>query len=72
MIGHPLGLVKSLGRGIYDIVDIPMTGFVKGPIQGGYGVGKGIGSLFKHTVSGIFSSIESFTDALASVVSSLS
>lgn len=33
IIGHPLGLVKSLGRGVYDIVDIPMTGFVKGPIQ---------------------------------------
>lgn len=33
IIGNPVFLVKSLGIGIYDLVDIPMTGFVKGPIE---------------------------------------
>ena len=33
IIGNPVGLFKSLGIGVYDLVDIPMTGFVKGPIE---------------------------------------
>lgn len=72
IIGNPVGLFKSLGRGLYDTVDIPMTGFVKGPIEGAFGIGKGAGSLIKHTVSGVFGSIESFSDALASGISSVS
>lgn len=36
IIGNPVFLVKSLGIGIYDLVDIPMTGFVKGPIEVSY------------------------------------
>lgn len=33
IIGNPAFLFKSLGYGVYDLVDIPMTGFVKGPIE---------------------------------------
>lgn len=72
IIGNPAFLFKSLGYGVYDFVDIPMTGFVKGPIEGVFGVAKGMGSLIKHTVSGTFNSIESFTEAIGSGLSSVS
>ena len=48
-----------------------MTGFVKGPFEGGFGVARGVGSLLKHTISGFFNSIESISDALGTGLSSV-
>ena len=45
IIGNPVGLIKNLGIGVFDLIDLPMTGFVKGPIEGGIGIGKGVASL---------------------------
>jgi vacuolar protein sorting-associated protein 13A/C len=44
-----------------------MEGFVKGPIEGGYGVIKGTASLVQHTISGVFISSQSFSDGIASI-----
>ena len=49
-----------------------MTGFVKGPIEGSFGMAKGIGSMVKYTISGVFHSVESITDSLATGISSVS
>jgi len=45
ILGNPVGLVKHLARGIYDLFDKPIEGFIKGPIEGGIGITKGVGSL---------------------------
>ncbi|KRX09477.1 hypothetical protein PPERSA_00756 [Pseudocohnilembus persalinus] len=72
IIGNPTNLVKTMARGVYDVIDIPMTGFVKGPIQGAISIAHGVGSLVKHTVSGFFGSMESISEVVASGVSSIS
>lgn len=43
--GNPIGLVKHIGKGVYDLFDKPIEGFIKGPIEGGIGIVKGAGSL---------------------------
>ena len=42
-----IGLVKSLATGVYDLIDKSIEEFIKGHIEGGIGIGKGIGSLVK-------------------------
>lgn len=44
IIGNPVGLVKHLAKGAYDLFDKPIEGFIKGPIEGGIGIAKGAGS----------------------------
>lgn len=43
-------LGNSLGTGIKEFFTKPIDGFVEGPIEGGYGIMQGTGSLFKNTV----------------------
>lgn len=57
IIGNPVGLIKNIMKGFVDLVDKPMTGFVKGPIEGGFGLAKGVGSLVKYSISGVFNSV---------------
>ena len=72
IIGNPVGLVVNLGTGIWDLIDKPMTGFVKGPIEGTFGLFKGAASLLRHSVQGVFNSVESFSDSVASGLSHIS
>jgi vacuolar protein sorting-associated protein 13A/C len=72
IIGNPVALFVNLGTGIWDFVDKPMTGFVKGPLEGSYGLLRGLGSLVRHSFSGVFNSIESITDSVGSGLSHLS
>lgn len=48
IIGNPVSLGKSLFKGVYDLFDKPMTGFVKGPIEGALGLCKGVGCMVKY------------------------
>lgn len=57
IIGNPVSLFKNIGTGVSDLIEMPLDGFVKGPIEGGVGVVLGAGSLIKNTVSGTFSSV---------------
>ena len=66
LFGNPLGLFYDLGFGVYKLFDYPMTGFIKGPIEGSWGLMKGFAHLIKYSVSGTFNSIESITDTLGS------
>lgn len=49
IIGNPVGLVQNIAIGVWDFVDKPMTGFIKGPLEGSYGLFRGIGSLVYHS-----------------------
>jgi vacuolar protein sorting-associated protein 13A/C len=40
-------------------------GFIKGPIEGGIGIAKGVGSLTKGVVSGTFNTVQKITGSLA-------
>lgn len=53
-IGNPVGVIKNIMKGCIDLVDKPMTGFVKGPIEGGIGIAYGFGSLVSNSFAGVF------------------
>jgi vacuolar protein sorting-associated protein 13A/C len=72
IIGNPVGLVKNIGIGVYDLFDKPIEGFIKGPIEGGIGIGKGAGSLVKNVVSGTSNSVGKISGAIASGCSTIS
>ena len=72
IIGNPVGLVKHIGIGAYDLFDKPIEGFIKGPIEGGIGIVKGVGSLTKNTVSGISNSGGKIAGSIAGGLSAIS
>lgn len=41
-IGNPLGLMKNVAIGIFDIIYYPSERFIKGPIEGFAGIFLGI------------------------------
>lgn len=51
---------------------MPYDGFVKGPLEGGIGLAKGVGSLTKGIVSGTFNTVSKVTGSVASGISQLS
>jgi vacuolar protein sorting-associated protein 13A/C len=62
----------SIGLGFFEFFDKPIEGFIKGPIEGAIGIGKGTASLVKNTLSGTSNSISVFTNSLALIFSTLS
>ena len=38
----------SIGLGFFEFFDKPIEGFIKGPIEGAIGIGKGTASLVKN------------------------
>ena len=65
LIGNPIQIANSFGSGVKDFFYKPIEGFVVGPIEGGKGVLKGTGSLFKHSVQGTFGSAFSIFGSLS-------
>lgn len=72
ILGNPFGLMKHLAVGVFDLIDKPIEGFVKGPLEGGFGIAKGAGSFLKNTVAGTFNSVQKITGSFATGISSLS
>ena len=54
LFGSPVVVIKYIMKGCIDLVDKPMTGFVKGPIEGGIGIAYGFGSLVSNSFAGVF------------------
>jgi vacuolar protein sorting-associated protein 13A/C len=48
---------------------MPYDGFVQGPLEGGIGIVKGVGSLTKGVVSGTFNTVSKITGSVASGIS---
>ena len=72
ILGNPVGLMKHLAVGVFDLIDKPIEGFVKGPLEGGFGIARGAGSFLKNTVAGTFNSVQKITGSFATGISSLS
>lgn len=58
IIGNPVGLFKNVAHGFQDLVEKPLDGATKGPLEMGLGVVTGAGSLVSHTISGAFNSVQ--------------
>lgn len=72
LIGNPVGLVKHLARGVYDLIDKPIEGFIKGPIEGGIGIAKGVGSLVQNTITGTFNSTSKIAGSISGGLAAIS
>ena len=62
----------DMPREVSYLIKKLLKGFVKGPLEAGFGVVKGVGSLTKGVVSGTFNSVQKITGSLASGISALS
>lgn len=68
IIGNPLGLIESIGKGVYEFVAAPVRGAARGP--GGFvqGLDKGVKALVSGVVGGGFGSISKISDSLYNVL----
>jgi vacuolar protein sorting-associated protein 13A/C len=72
IIGNPVSLFSNLSEGVVEFFEKPVTGFVKGPVEGFYGIAEGSSSLIKNTAAGTFNTISKITSSLASGLTALS
>lgn len=72
IIGNPVSLFSNLSNGVVEFFEKPVSGFVRGPIEGFYGIADGSKSLIKNTAAGTFNTISKITNSLASGLTALS
>ena len=72
LIGNPVGLFNSIGTGFSDLVEKPREGWVKGPLEAGFGIITGSVSLVKNTIAGIFNSVSKMSGSVGSGLATLS
>lgn len=65
VLGNPVNLMRTIGTGVHDFVHEPIDGFRVSAAQGGIGVLKGTGSLFKNTAEGVFGSVSKFSSSIS-------
>lgn len=68
LIGNPIGLIDKLGTGVFEFINEPAKGLLKGPKAFATGVGKGFKSLVGNVVAGSFGSVSKITGSLYKVV----
>lgn len=71
-VGNPIGLFQNISTGVTDLIEKPLEGIVKGPLEGGKGLFQGAGSLAKNTFKGTFNTVKVITGSLSSGIASLS
>jgi hypothetical protein len=71
-LGNPIGLFSNLGNGVFDLLNEPAAGIIKGPSEFGVGIVIGVGSLVKNTLHGVANTASSITGSLGNAVASLS
>lgn len=72
MLGNPYSLGRYFVEGLIEVVDNPVQGFIKGPIEGTFGIVTGGVGLVRNICAGTFNSFELASDSLSSGLSSLS
>ena len=71
-IGNPYSLLNEVGKGMYDLLEKPVSGFSKGPLSGLEGIFLGTSSLIGKTTSGTLNSVNKISSSLGDQVSRLS
>lgn len=70
MIGNPVGFIEKLGDGVFEFVNEPRKGLIKGPKEFVGGIGKGVTSLVTGVFSAGFGSVSKITGSLYSIAKS--
>jgi len=68
ILGNPVGVVDKLGTGVFEFINEPRKGLLKGPKGFVEGVGKGVKSLLGNFVSAGFGGVQKITGSLYGVV----
>jgi hypothetical protein len=68
ILGNPIGLVDKLGTGVFEFLNEPRKGALKGPKGFVQGVGKGVKSLVGNVISAGFGSVGKITGSLYNVL----
>jgi len=70
LLGNPIGLVRKLGAGVYELFEEPMKGLQKRNLKAfARGLGRGVRSLASSAVSGSLDSVSQVTGSLYRIVS---
>ena len=64
LFGNPYNFVSTLGSGVQKVYYEPRDGFMRGPLQGGIGVIKGVGGLVGGVGASLTGTVGKFTSAL--------
>ncbi len=64
IFGNPVGLIRSIKKGLTEFVEKPAEGFGKGPLDGGIGIAAGTSALVRNTVGGGFNTIDKITGSI--------
>jgi len=72
VIGNPYSLGRYFVEGLVEVVDNPVQGFIKGPIEGTVGLITGGVGLVRNVVAGTFNSFELISESMSSGLSALS
>ncbi|CAG9327163.1 unnamed protein product [Blepharisma stoltei] len=68
ILGNPIGLIDKLGTGVFEFLNEPAKGALKGPKAFAHGIEKGIRSLVGNVISGGFGSVSKVTGKLYGIV----
>jgi vacuolar protein sorting-associated protein 13A/C len=63
--------VKYLAEGTWEIVNQPSEGFIKGPIEGAIGIGKGGVYFLRNVIAGTFNSFEVISESCSRGLASI-
>ena len=67
LLGNPVDFVDKLGSGVFEFINEPRKGLIKGPKEFVGGIGKGVTSLVSGVVSASFDSVSKITGSLYSM-----
>jgi len=71
VLGNPIGLLSNLGAGVFDLVNEPLVGAIKGPASFGRGVAIGMGSFVKYSVRGVANTASALIGTLGNASATL-
>ena len=65
IFGNPAGFFNNIKTGLFDFINEPIEGFIKGPLEGVEGIMEGTHSLVKNTAVGTLNSLSKITGTLS-------
>ncbi|CAG9332100.1 unnamed protein product [Blepharisma stoltei] len=68
LLGNPIGLIDKLGTGVFEFLNEPVKGALKGPKSFALGLEKGVRSLIGNVIAGGFGSVTKLTGGLYELV----
>eukprot|EP01059_Diplonema_ambulator_P035086 TRINITY_DN8153_c0_g1_i8.p1 TRINITY_DN8153_c0_g1~~TRINITY_DN8153_c0_g1_i8.p1 ORF type:complete len:3703 (+),score=1207.62 TRINITY_DN8153_c0_g1_i8:649-11109(+) len=71
-LGNPVGLISNIGDGISDLFYEPVYGIKQSPGKFAVGIGRGLGSVGRHTAHGLLGSVGGITTSISKGVAQLS